>query len=234
MQLCLVNKTTLLPQDVFLAQFAPVVAALNVQMVQIQKAWGRVSPYTVTLDDGVEWTVPTLPMILLDNADQAGALGYHAVTPHGNPYSRVFVETILRNGGTMITGANSVSACLSHEAAEAYQDPYANRWAGDGKGKLYAIELCDPVENDSYEINGVGLSDFVFPAYFNPWAAPEVQLDFLNLVRKPFEVRPGGYAIVMNQGSVHQVWGAEYPVWKRISKRHAAARAVKRQSMQRK
>ena len=31
------------------------------------------------------------PLVLFDDAEQAGALGYHAETPDGRPYGRVFV-----------------------------------------------------------------------------------------------------------------------------------------------
>src|ERR1700738_3690548 len=54
-------------------------------------------------------------MVILDNADQAGALGYHDETPDGKPYGRVFVAPVLDHGGTALSGSLSVSAVLSHE-----------------------------------------------------------------------------------------------------------------------
>ena len=34
-------------------------------------------------------------LVILDDADQAGALGYHDETPDGKPYGRVFVAPVL-------------------------------------------------------------------------------------------------------------------------------------------
>jgi len=37
-------------------------------------------------------------------------------------------------------------------------------------GKIYALEVCDAVESDKlgYEIDGVMVSDFITPAWFEP------------------------------------------------------------------
>jgi hypothetical protein len=49
----------------------------------------------------------------------------------------------------------------SHEIVETLVDPdLTNRWA------LGLREVGDPVENVTYSLDGVQVSDFVFPSYF--------------------------------------------------------------------
>lgn len=101
---------------------------------------------------------------LLDNSDQAGALGYHDVTIEGLPLGKVFAKTDLQYGA-------KVSVTLSHELLEMLADPHINLCAlveHRTSTSLYAYEVGDPVESDvdGYEIKGVTVSDFVFPAWF--------------------------------------------------------------------
>jgi hypothetical protein len=43
-------------------------------------------------------------------------------------------------------------------------DPGNNLWCG--KGTLYAYEVCDAVEAKHFPVNGLAMSDFVYPAFF--------------------------------------------------------------------
>jgi len=61
-------------------------------------------------------------ILFLDNADQANALGYHDLTKHGLPLSKVFVKTTLADGQKV-----SVTAC--HELSEMMIDPSVNLWS---------------------------------------------------------------------------------------------------------
>jgi hypothetical protein len=100
---------------------------------------------------------------VLDNSDQAGALGYHDLTSTGLPLGKVFAASDKQFG-------DSVSVTLSHEVLEMLMDPFINLTALMGDGKFYAFEACDAVEADGlgYAIDGVQVSDFVLPAYFQP------------------------------------------------------------------
>lgn len=139
------------------------------------------------------------PIVFLDNSDQAGALGYHDVTPDGAPYGRVFVEPTLDNGGTILTGASSVAVTASHEAIETIIDPGANLWATTDSGRAVAYEGCDPCESDAYVVHlkdgtEVWLSDFVLPAWFIPGAPGPY--DYLRKIKESFTIAEGGYAII--------------------------------------
>lgn len=143
-------------------------------------------------------------LVLLDNADQAGALGYHDFTATGLPLGKVFVETTRRYGGLWeVTG--------SHEGLEMRADPDISLCViaeneSYPHGALYAYENCDAVENDQfgYERNGVRLSDFVTPAWFEPPRGAAV--DFRGVISEPFELARGGYISVLDLARPHQGW----------------------------
>lgn len=175
---------------------------------------------------------------ILDNADQAGVLGWHTEGPDGKVYGRVFAEPVLQNGGGILTGALSVASVLSHEVLETFGDIHCNLWADLGNGQCYAYELGDPVESDSYEVTiaapaggeqvTASVSNFVHPAWFDPQAPAGSKLDQMGLLTTPFEVRPTGYVIVMQDGNVTEQWGEHYPEWRKDTKLSDSSRTARR------
>jgi hypothetical protein len=174
---------------------------------------------------------------ILDNADQAGDLGWHTEGPDASVYGRVFAEPVLANGGNSLTDRLSVCSVLSHEVLETIGDAACNGWAQRADGTLVAREVGDPVESDSYlmtitteegtTVSGT-VSDFVFPAWFDPDAAG-APYDQMDLLSSPFEVRQDGYVIVMTGGTVTSQWGEKYPEWRKATKQHPAARTARRE-----
>jgi hypothetical protein len=140
----------------------------------------------------------------------------------------VFVSPVLDHGGTALTGGLSVSAVLSHEVCEWFGDRFVNLWADDGRGTEYAVELCDPVEQDSYEIAGVAVSNFVTKRYFDRLCPKGMQVDYLNKLTAPYSMTKGGYLLVRRAGKIEQKLGDTYPAWKRATKEFPAARTAKR------
>ncbi len=142
-------------------------------------------------------------MVFLDNADQPGALAYHDLTPDGLPESKVFVKTTLDNG-------DLVSVSASHELVEMLVDPAINMMTTGPDPKLmYAYESADPVEALSFNVNGIPMTDFVYPAYFEAFhKADSVQFDGLRKVNKPFQILSGGYQIIFKNGKWSQVSGS--------------------------
>src|SRR5581483_9090214 len=132
-------------------------------------------------------------LAVLDTADVAGALGYHDLTPDGKPLGMAFAGTDRQYG-------NEISVTLGHELLEMLGDPYINLSAQAPDGKFYAWEDCDAVEADSlgYQVQGVQLSDFVYPAWFGNGAG---KLDQCGHCSSPLEVTPGGYISVFDPGS---------------------------------
>jgi hypothetical protein len=130
---------------------------------------------------------------VIDNPDQAGALGYHELTIHGTPLGKVFAGLDIQSGG-------SWTVTLSHELLEMLADPWINWCAQGSDGKVYALEVCDAVEADElgYQIDGVLVSDFITPAWFEPTQGDRV--DFKQRISKPLQLAAGGYISVLNAG----------------------------------
>jgi hypothetical protein len=141
-------------------------------------------------------------MVLLDDADQPGALAYHDLTPGGLPLAKVFVRTTLEHN-------ELVSVSASHELVEMLVDPAINMLStGPDGSTMYAYESADPVETLSFEVNGVAMSDFVYPSFFEGFRKRgSTRFDHMNKVKKPFEILPGGYQIIFKEGEWSQIFG---------------------------
>lgn len=124
-----------------------------------------------------------------DDSDQAGALGYHDITPAGLPLGKAFVGTDLKNG-------YSPSVTMSHELLEMLGDPEINLTAQVDTAEFVAYETCDPCEADDlgYLIGDVLVSDFVTPAWFGPTLPGPYT--FKQTILRPLELAPGGYVSV--------------------------------------
>lgn len=160
-------------------------AALNVQVNRdFTKAWG-IDCMVQAITKGKKPPGGAWWLVLLDNSDVADALGYHDLTNENLPLGKVFVETSRAAG-------DSWSVTASHELLEMLADPYL--WDTVGPytgGKLYAKEVCDPCEAQEYDIDGVPVSDFVYPAYFG--TGPGTKLNHLGGLDTPLTLLPGGY-----------------------------------------
>jgi hypothetical protein len=121
-------------------------------------------------------------IVFLDDADEAGALAYHDLTPDGWPLSKVFVKTTLEAG-------ELVSVSASHELAEMLVDPAINLMStGPDPKAMYAYEACDPCEALSFLVKGIAMSDFVHPAYFEGFRpAKSAKFDHMGKITKPFQ-----------------------------------------------
>jgi hypothetical protein len=135
----------------------------------------------------------TWQLVLLDerNADD----GYHQLTRDGLPLGKVFLRQAMKTPSGWTTTA-------SHELLELLVDPgtilgsfVEHRSLGP---RVYAYEICDPVQDDrfAYEIEGVAVSDFVYPSWFEPWRARRsVRFDYAGKLSVPFEVPRDCYAM---------------------------------------
>ena len=72
--------------------------------------------------------------VYFDDADTAGALGYHDLTHNGQPISKIFVKTTLANH-------ELVSVTASHELFEMVIDPLANLWAEGPDGTDVRLQM---------------------------------------------------------------------------------------------
>jgi hypothetical protein len=188
-QISVINESTVLTD----AEVVPAISALQKQVTNdFRPAWGidaemTLIPKAATPPPGSWW------LVVLDDSDQAGALGYHDLTTEGLPIGKVFAASDLKNG-------NSWTVTASHELLEMLADPNINLTVfvqnANTTGRLYAYEVCDACEDDSlgYSIDNVLLSDFVYPAWFETFRAEgSTQFDRINRITSPLQLAVGGY-----------------------------------------
>jgi hypothetical protein len=178
------------------ADLVKIAAALQRQITEhFDLFWNmRATVVAATTAGPSDWVIG-----LFKDADQPGALGYHDMTPTGTPLAKVFPLLDAQDGGNL-------STTISHELLEMLADPYLSRATQGADGKFWALEVCDAVENDEYLIDGIKVSNFVTPHYFEPpQQLAGIKLDYLGLVKMPYEVRPGGYMQWSSGSGWHQV-----------------------------
>lgn len=145
-------------------------------------------------------------LIVVDNSDEASALGYHETSKSGTPIGYCFAKTTQQNGGLW-------TVTFSHELLEMLADPDINACMVDESGqKLYATEVCDACEDDSlsYVIDGVHVSDFVLPAFWVTSSPPHAPLSFTGAVKKPLQILPGGYLALLDLHAVSKGWQQKF------------------------
>ncbi len=195
-------------------------------------AWNRIVPHVVFTPTNSSILAGSYVIGIFDTSDQPGALGWHTEDVYGNVFGKVFVSPVLDNGGTTLVGNLTVASVLSHEILEAFIDPAISDWSQADDGTLYAREVGDPVENDSYVVHtgglNVGVSNFVLPAWFDSQAKVGSRYDWLNNLHAPFTMTPGGYVVYMIAGAVQQKFGDQYPEWKLETKKSELSRTARR------
>lgn len=195
-QIAIMNESTCLTDE----QVKAVIPALQKQIDRdFAPVWG-VSAELRFVAQGEEPSGGMWWLVFLDNPDQAGVMGYHDLTNGGLPIGKVFAKSDIDKG-------QSWTVTASHEILEMLVDPSINLtviWQPEScGGLLYPYEVCDPCEADEhgYEIDGVTVADFVYPAWFEPFRPPGTRFDFQNKIQKPFELLPGGYIGVYDLAS---------------------------------
>ncbi len=197
MKISVINATQMEYQEV-----QTVIRAVNRQLQEdFKKYWHKDVELVLEGWTGVE-PDPDNPfeirgeaiLYLWDQDDVDGALGYHALTNMGIPFSFVFTQL-------SVDLDEKWSVTLSHEALEMAVDPEINLLAQgphpdpDEGGRMvyHWYELCDAVQAQTYTIDDVEVSNFLLPLYFTPGEEQINHNDFLGLGVKSFGVAPGGY-----------------------------------------
>ena len=200
MAVAVINESTVVSDE----DVQDLVAALQDQVDNdFSPIWGRGAQLSIASK-----TEPTpvgvWVLVILDNSDQAGALGYHDLTRNGDPLGKVFAGDDIKDGESWTNTA-------SHELLEMLADPWINLVAEAGD-KFYAYEVCDAVEDDSLGYkktapNGkiVLVSDFVLPNWFTPESSGP--FDYLSHVTEPLQLLINGYISVFDGKSWGQLNG---------------------------
>ena len=143
-------------------------------------------------------------MAFLDSEDDASLEGYHDLTPEGLPMSKVFVKNILKQ-------KDQVSVAASHELAEMLVDPAANLYStGPRANRLYDYEVADPVEELFFKVDGIAMTNFVYPTYFeNFHKRGSTRFDHMEALELPFALHLGGYQSYFSGGKERTAWGSK-------------------------
>lgn len=201
--IAVINESTVVAD----ADLPAVIEALQRQVdLDFAPLWGQAIDTTLSVWDKTKPTPPgTWELVILDDSDQAGALGYHDTTSNGDPIGKVFAKDDIKFG-------SSWTVTASHELLEMLGDPGINITAEvdtSGGTKFYAYEVCDACEDDSfgYKITtadgkDIMVSDFVTPFFFMPnIAPPSSRYDFKGHITKPLQILNDGYLSVWDQDS---------------------------------
>lgn len=231
------------------AEITTLISAMNTELAALSKVWGR-SQIPVMAGTGnptIDKTpVNAWPIYIVDTQDAgiaAGVMGIHSIQ-NGIPYARIFVNEIKKFGGVNLykdAKTLTVASVVFHELVEMFGDCFANGWSQDAVGNFWATELADPVEANMIVTNvttmanvdrkmvttltPVALSDYVYPAWFNPQSVSG-PYNRAGTLKKPYQVDVNGYAIVFDGNSYSTVYG-EAPSANTKSKALASLKAMK-------
>jgi hypothetical protein len=136
---------------------------------------------------------------LWNQADVDDALGYHFQNNRGIPFGFVFTEIAQSIGEPW-------SVTLSHEALELIADPETNLLVmgphpTDDREVFHWFEMCDAIQAETYELDGIPVSNFLLPLYFTGTRETDevgARNDFLGRTYggqtlTSFGINPGGY-----------------------------------------
>jgi hypothetical protein len=186
---------------VSLAELQQYAAALQQQVDNdLAPAWNvRANISTPVAGDAIP--PGTWPIRIVDSLSGAG--GVH-LDDQGQPYAEVVND-------------DRLSITISHELLEMLVDPSGTRLMqapdldpdSDQHQVGYLVEVCDPCEVYSYPIDGVPVSDFILPSFYEPNAVGPV--DFLGILAGPLpqELPQGCY--ISWYDSEDQSWWEQLP-----------------------
>ena len=179
------------------AQLGHVAAALQMQAIRdVGPLWAL----TATVDAFARLRdVPVGYWAVVVVDDVQGAAGYH-LDANGQPYA-------------LVEHSDSWSLTASHETVEMVVDPWGMRIAPGrspkrGQGQVeFLVEACDPcaAAEFAYTINGVLVSDFITPQFYDPRKTVAARYSFTGAVARPRQILRGGY-ISWHEPHANHIW----------------------------
>src|SRR5262245_8986560 len=186
-------------------QVQAAIRAINAQMAyDYRPYWHRSAELRLEGSIGADPDDKALPELrgdaiiyLWNDVNTDDALGFHELNAGGVPFGFVFTELSKQLNEPW-------SVTLSHEALELVGDPEVNLLvagphpAHPEKEVFHWYEMCDAVQDESYKVDGVEVSNFLLPLYFTSSAEKGGRNDFLGRTYKgkalrSFSINPGGY-----------------------------------------
>jgi hypothetical protein len=178
-------------------------AALNIQVTRDLTQFWNVQATVTALPSATKIPAGVWPVFLVKKLPPDEG-GFH-MDKHNQPYAEVIASP----------ASDEWTIDASHETLEMLVDPYGNRLQNstsieidknnkivDGTGEFaYLVEACDPCEADdyTYAIQGVAVSDFITPHFYEPAVTPGTRYSFTGAIKAPRQILPGGYISWVNQ-----------------------------------
>ena len=108
--------------------------------------------------------------------------GFHTANLNGIPYGFVYLDLAKKLD-------EDWSVTLSHEALELVGDPELNMLVKgphpeEERDVYHWFEMCDAVQDESYPIDGIKVSNFVLPLYFTSSDERGGRNDFLGTIHR--------------------------------------------------
>jgi hypothetical protein len=144
-------------------------------------------------------------LVFVDSERGASDDGWHDLTRYGMPLARVFLRVLAHEDPP-----GSVALAATHEIVEMLVDPGLTLCAQRPSFGVYSLEVADPVEEEFRRMDGFEMSDFVYPAWYEPFhKRGSTTFDWLDRCNRPFQILQNGYASILRKGRWHDVWGSE-------------------------
>src|SRR5215469_5585722 len=185
------------------SQVSVAAAALNKQVARDFGPLWNVDATVSAFDSLENVPVDYWPVIIRDDINEPGAAGFHT-DDNGQPFALVQAD----DGWTLTA---------SHETLEMLADPFGNRTIAGSPPPdspkpvsgfsrvVYLVEVGDPCESDqfAYTSNGVTVSDFITPHFYDPRRSRGVRYSFAGNIEAPHTVLEGGYVSFGNPVDSH-------------------------------
>ena len=109
------------------------------------------------------------------------------------------LNAFTRQPFALVEASDAWSVTISHEVLEMIADPFGNRLIAaphpvDRRERVkYLLEVCDPCQAVWYPVNGVPVSDFYTPRFFDPVGMQGARYSYTGEIQEPLEILDGGY-----------------------------------------
>ncbi len=177
-------------------------AALTIQVTRDLPQFWNIQANVSYLPNPAKIPAGVWPVFLVKELPP-GEGGFH-LDKHNQPFAKVIASP----------KSDEWTIDASHETVEMLVDPAGNRLQNstsieiengnieDGSNEFaYLVEACDPCEADNfaYSIQGVAVSDFLTPHFYDPIVTDGTRYSFTGAIKAPRQVLPGGYISWVNQ-----------------------------------
>lgn len=157
-------------------------AAVNAVQKQISgefnDTWAKNATLEINSTNPASW-----PVTIMDKLDNASVGGYHSVDKLGRPFAKVLATT-------------DWQYTLSHELLEMIHNPYIQEVETINiNNNNYSImeEVADATDKVGYKIDGVNVSNFVTPNFYDMYHVEGQKYDHLGLLNRPLQLYNGGF-----------------------------------------